>query len=387
MIKIPGPIPIFITPFFWVMAVAIGWFSTQSPFETMLWVGVIFVSVLVHEFGHALTGMMFGQRAIVELTGYGGQTIRRQAKSLPPWKEFLIGLNGPMAGFFLCAIAYYLSSSMPVSQENSVGGYMLSIAVYINLYWTVLNLLPIQPLDGGKLVRVVLEGLFGVRGTKIAFFCSFVIATLLGILFFMGHVFLAGAIFLMFAFEGFRDWRDSLAMTDADSKEEYHTLLKSAQSDLDNGNNDQALKKYMDLRSQVTSGVLYDIATQSCASILAARGDEKGAYDLLMPIKKHLNPQGLRLLHHVSYNLGHYEETVALASDAFQAQPDGQTALLNAFAHARLGQAQPAVGWIQCAFNEGVEHPTAVLLMPEFQAIRRDPAYIDLKEKYARDGS
>ena len=136
MIKIPGPIPIFVSPFFWVMAIAIGWLSTMSIFETFLWVCVIFVSVLFHEFGHALTAVGFGQKVIIELTGYGGLTIRRNQKPFQSWKEFLIGLNGPLAGFLLCGIAFLLSKSFSISHNHQILGYMLSVAFFVNLYWT-----------------------------------------------------------------------------------------------------------------------------------------------------------------------------------------------------------------------------------------------------------
>jgi Zn-dependent protease len=387
MIKIPGPIPIFISPFFWVMALAIGWFSTQSVSETPLWVVIILISVLFHEFGHALTAAAFGQKVLVELTGYGGLTIRPNGKSLKPWKEFLIGLNGPLAGFLLCAIAYYLLLALPKSLEQSVPAYMLTVGVYINLFWTIINLLPIQPLDGGKLLRVALEAFFGVKGTKIAFFLSIIVASVMGIFFFTRQSYLAGSIFFLLAYEGYRDWSASLSMSDDDSDEGLKEELRNAQYDLENENHELALQKFLKIREKVKSGVIFDVATQSAGSILAADGEKEKAYELLNPMRKQLSPRGLQLLQHLAFALGYFDEVTKLGSEAFQAFPDYDTALINACAHAKLGQVKPAVGWIQCAIKEGLPSPNIALQKSEFDTIRRDPLFQELKEKYASHGS
>ncbi|MCE2982169.1 MAG: M50 family metallopeptidase, partial [Parachlamydia sp.] len=97
MIYIPGKIPIRIFPFFWLLIVMIGWLNTQSIPETAIWAAVIFISVLIHEFGHALTAVAFGQEAEISLVGLGGLT-KREGPTLAKWKDFIIVLNGPLAG-------------------------------------------------------------------------------------------------------------------------------------------------------------------------------------------------------------------------------------------------------------------------------------------------
>ncbi|MBS0653626.1 MAG: stage IV sporulation protein FB, partial [Verrucomicrobia bacterium] len=61
MITIPGKIPISIYPTFWLFAALIGYMNSMSLIGTVIWIGIIFVSVLFHEFGHALTAWAFGQ--------------------------------------------------------------------------------------------------------------------------------------------------------------------------------------------------------------------------------------------------------------------------------------------------------------------------------------
>src|SRR5262249_30239367 len=104
MITIPGKIPIRIHPLFWLLAILIGWISSNTPIGTALWVLVILISVIVHEYGHALTAIAFGQRARIDLIVTGGLT-QRSGPVLKLWKEFFVILNGPLAGLALYAIS------------------------------------------------------------------------------------------------------------------------------------------------------------------------------------------------------------------------------------------------------------------------------------------
>lgn len=183
MITIPGKIPIRIHPLFWLLIIAFGWLSTESIQGTVACGAVIFMSVLIHEYGHALTANIFGQKAWIDLVGLGGMT-RRRGPSLKFWQEFLIVLNGPLAGFAL----YLLGTGL----QSWIGGRMdpfmasvLDFAIFINWFWTIFNLLPIQPLDGGSLVSILLETMFGLRGIKIALFLSMLCALALGLLAFL----------------------------------------------------------------------------------------------------------------------------------------------------------------------------------------------------------
>src|SRR5689334_3649770 len=104
MIRIPGRIPITIHGTFWILAALIGFLSSYSFFGTFIWVGIILISVLFHEFGHALTALAFKQNPRIELIAFGGVTYH-DASKLSFWKQFLITFNGPLFGFLLFVIA------------------------------------------------------------------------------------------------------------------------------------------------------------------------------------------------------------------------------------------------------------------------------------------
>ena len=238
MLEIPGKIPIRIYPFFWVLALIIGWLNSFSEMgsintaliKTALWVVVITISVIVHEYGHALSALAFGQKAKIDLVGFGGVT-QRGGPKLKLWKEFIIVLCGPLFGLCLAFLAFLLLNKMGERPLN-MWRYILEITFYVNVFWTVVNLLPVQPLDGGRLLSIVLEGIFGIKGIKIAFFLSILTATAIGLLFFAFQAVLAGSLFLILAFESYRSWQSSLAMREQDQNEEAQQLLKRAEEDL-----------------------------------------------------------------------------------------------------------------------------------------------------------
>ncbi|MBI5544732.1 MAG: M50 family metallopeptidase, partial [Deltaproteobacteria bacterium] len=89
-----GPIPVAIEPGFWLMSLAFG-LSARLGFEAiLLWVGVVLVSVLVHELGHALVALVFGVRSHISLHTFGGLTFPARRMSRP--REIAMSLAGPL---------------------------------------------------------------------------------------------------------------------------------------------------------------------------------------------------------------------------------------------------------------------------------------------------
>lgn len=379
MLRIPGKIPVYISPFFWLLAGAIGWLSTRQIEAALMMTFIIFASVLIHEYGHALTAVAFGQAARIELVGFGGVTHRRGGSKLPLWKEFLIVFNGPLAGFLLFCVMFWINKRFFKPDSQSLGAYLTWITYYVNAFWTVLNLLPVQPLDGGKLLSIVLESVFGLRGVKLSFFVSLLLSSVLGLFFFSRGEFLLGALFCIFAFESYRAWQESLAMTEQDKSYIIQHLFKEAEKDLKLGHREEALKKFLRVREAAGAGVLYQSATEHAAHLLALDGKEKEAWEILTPIKNP-GPEAITLLQTVAFHLGKYQEAATLGSKAYRALPNYETAITSAMAHAMLHEVPQAIGWLQCAVKE-LGHPLGdVLQRKEFDPIRSDPHFRSIVE-------
>lgn len=157
----PGPydvrfrllgVPVRISPVFWLAAVILG--GDRNAEQALAWVGVVLVSVLVHEFGHAALQRAFGGRPEIVLYGFGGYAAATGVRETW-WRNVLIALAGPAAGFALAGVVltYLATAGAPASP---LGRLLVDDLLFANVAWGVLNLAPIWPLDGGRVARELL---------------------------------------------------------------------------------------------------------------------------------------------------------------------------------------------------------------------------------------
>lgn len=364
-------VPVKISPFFWVTAGLIGWVNsmgTGSPFIlTLIWIGVIFVSILVHEYGHALTSRYFGQKPRIQLVAFGGLTYP-EGPRLKGWREFLVVLNGPLFGFLLFLVSLFILSTGIL--ENPYLVYTFKIFTWVNLFWTVVNLLPVMPLDGGQLLRVVLESIFGAKGLKYAIFTGMLLSTLFALTFFFVGYFLVGAIFFLFAFQNFDAWRKSRIVSESDRDDDITTRMKEIEDLLNHEQKEEAIPKLEEIRSKAKKGMIYNLTSQYLAALKAERGDYQAVYEILKPIRSHLNPESELHLHRAAYEVKDYALVLELAGPAFQLLPDPTIALYSAEAAASLQQSEPAIGWLKAARKAGLENFSAALEKGVFDPLR-----------------
>jgi Zn-dependent protease len=373
MIRIPGRVPIVIFPAFWIFSFLIGFLLSNGNLIQMVpWVGVIFVSVLFHEFGHALTASVFGRRCHIELVAMGGLTYH-DGLPLPFWKQLLVIFNGPFFGFLLGLGAYFLEGLPQVTSLPLKG--FLSHVKNINWFWTAVNLLPILPLDGGQLLRVVLEKVFHAKGVRYALFFSMLLALGISLFLFLMQQFLAGAILFLFAFESFDGFRKTKHLKDSDRNTTFKDELLQAEMQLQGGHKKEALEAFEKLRREAKEGIIYVIASQYAAFLNYELGTKKEAYEILKSLKERLDAQGLCLLHKVAFEESDFSLVNELAGVVFQSTQDVEVALRNAEVAAHLIQAEAAIGWLETALGLGVVDLKEVIQSKSFDPIRSDPAF------------
>ncbi len=178
-------IPVEVQPFFWVVSVLMsgGLYSDsrEGLLAAALFVVAAFVSILVHELGHALTGRKLGGGyARIALTAFGGLAYNEGGR-FTRLQRFWVVAMGPGAGFgFLIAIIAGLSLvfgaadvisytqhilfrySAPILSDNFISflqekpfiHLFLRHLLWINFWWGIINLLPVIPLDGGRITEL-----------------------------------------------------------------------------------------------------------------------------------------------------------------------------------------------------------------------------------------
>jgi Zn-dependent protease len=381
MISIPGRIPILIHPTFWIFAALIGYVNSMSFVGTLVWVGIIFVSVLFHEFGHALTALLFRLNPRIELVALGGLTYH-EGQKLSFLRQFFIVLDGPLFGFILFGIASFLLQIPELAQGQM--GSILSLTRAVNLFWTVVNLLPVMPLDGGQLLRIILEGAFGLRGFKYAVVTSIAVAVLISLLFFLYQAFIIGALFFLLAFQSYDTFRRTRNLSEPDRDESLKNLLDEAEIAMQQGHKKEAQEFLVQIRQKARKGMIFNLATQYLAFLKYEGGDSKEAYQLLLSIRKELASDALCLLHKAAFEQQDFLLVIELGGDCFQTWPTAETALRNAYAHAELSQPIPAVGWLETAIEEGIENVQAVFAEKGFDRIRNEETFQELVARHTQ---
>ena len=132
--------------------VTLNYRSDQGIHYALLWIPIIFLSVLIHELAHAgMIGLFgFGSSQII-LGGMGGVTMNaRRAKA---WQDMLISLAGPISSFALGGLSWWLLATFAFSQSDPMLKELLPRLVWANIAWGIFNLIPTPPLDGGHATR------------------------------------------------------------------------------------------------------------------------------------------------------------------------------------------------------------------------------------------
>ena len=227
-------IPVRVHPLFWLIAVLFG-FSTNL-LQLLCWVLVVFVSILIHELGHAFAMRYYGQSPRIVLHYAGGLAMadsvtwgsKWASVALGPNQYLIIALAGPVAGFLLATLVIIIVSivggsvmmnwlfgfiPLPLTAMMPFGGRIVNLIItlllWVNVFWGLINLLPVFPLDGGHIARNILiqyDPRDGVRkslwlsvitGALVAiagliFFRSIYMALLFGLLAFQSYQFIQG---------------------------------------------------------------------------------------------------------------------------------------------------------------------------------------------------
>ena len=107
----------------------------------------IFLLIFFHELGHALAGKLFNWKLLsITIYPYGGLTLFSKLENSSIKEEFIILILGPIFQI----ITYYILTLF--FKYDYIKNYHLSILIF--------NLLPILPLDGGKLLNLILNYFF-----------------------------------------------------------------------------------------------------------------------------------------------------------------------------------------------------------------------------------
>jgi Zn-dependent protease len=174
----------------WFIALFLLIYLLSSPFKdtlhssamvayltTVVSVLLLFVSLIVHEFGHALVARRQGIGVDqIDLYLFGGLT-RMNRDAATPGEDFKVSAAGPLAtlGVILVCLAidlailgpHRLSHAIALDNDITITPVLLSLSwlLPMNLLLLVFNLMPAYPLDGGRIARSIIWRITGSKRT------------------------------------------------------------------------------------------------------------------------------------------------------------------------------------------------------------------------------
>jgi Zn-dependent protease len=146
--------PVRVNPWFWAVS-AFLWWSDRLDY-VLIGVAAVFVSILWHELGHAFANRYYGGSSEIVLYHFGGYATRTVDPSR--MGRIIISAAGPAAGLLLWGVLYFVTWQFPglFASSHELVHWFLFALFFINGYWSLMNLLPIWPLDGGQIAHQVI---------------------------------------------------------------------------------------------------------------------------------------------------------------------------------------------------------------------------------------
>ena len=155
---------IHLTFFILIVWIALSYWQAEGTLAAVVYgvsfVLALFICVVLHEFGHALTARRYGiSTKHITLLPIGGVA---SLEGMPedPKQEIAVALAGPAVNLVIAAVIWLwltaTNSMLPIEQLSISGEGFLQKLLMINIVLAVFNLLPAFPMDGGRVLRAAL---------------------------------------------------------------------------------------------------------------------------------------------------------------------------------------------------------------------------------------
>jgi len=152
---------------------ALGYYKTGgSAVATagIIFILLLFLCVVLHEFGHALAAKQFGiNTPDITLLPIGG-VARLERMPEEPKQEFIIAIAGPLVNVVIAVcLLLVIGWHNALSPDNAQSNNLLAQLMTVNVWLVLFNLIPAFPMDGGRILRSLLATRMNyARATQIA---------------------------------------------------------------------------------------------------------------------------------------------------------------------------------------------------------------------------
>jgi Zn-dependent protease len=324
-----GPFPVAIEPWFWITAVMLSGLGGDF-LRILIWVAVVFVSVLVHELGHAVVARALGGRPEIVLRAFGGVTLPLLRRRPGALQEIALSIAGPIFGLSMYAVAWAVMT-FAEPQTGTPLWLAARLLAYTSLAWTVLNLLPVLPLDGGHVLQAALTGIRKKDSLRLAAGISMVVAgAIAAYLLIVSRSFFMGIFFALFAGQNYSIFRGTRAEPQEAAEEPQGP----------------GAVEHADVAR------LTEVARRALAA-----GDVQGALAAAELLESSDGPYrqaaGQRIRAGIALAQGSLDEAGRTAGRSYSLWPTPDAAVVAARANLRAGDRDSALTWLRRAVDAG----------------------------------
>jgi len=438
--------PVRVQPWFLLIAVFLGYSQVDGDPEWIpkmaVWVAVMFVGVLAHEYGHAVAGRLFGLKPRIELHGMGGLTSWENGRMLSPGRSMVVSAAGPAVGIVVGVVTLVGAAVVHV-EDHSVGGFAVQSVIWVNLGWGVLNLVPMMPLDGGNLMASFFELFASGKGRIFARWLSLAFAAaLVAFAVFYQQLYLA----ILCGYLGYINWRglsverkigadlplagelrDITQLLEkgrlAEARTRAQALAREARTPLIQGEAQHLVAwSYLLSRDPVSAQAALDalppgreVDPALAGAIRLANGDAEGAITPLSeamarggtfvadnlaaaliatrrwedavalfgsPRAHGLPASAIEKVEEAAYRAGEFRWAAGLGEVLFEREGRGIRAFNTACSLARAGDGEAAMRWLERARGAGLEQPQLLDDDEDLASLRRRPDWSELRASF-----
>ena len=226
--------PVRVHPAFFIMPVLLGQGLIARDVNTgvglLIVTAIFFVSILIHELGHALAFRYYGIPSRIVLYWMGGLAIPdvggwgSRRVSLSSNQQIVVSMAGPIFGFLLAValvgVVYLMGGHVilnnlnivpfpePVLRGTSFNGAIVNMILFggiaLNIILNLFNLVPIYPLDGGQVAREVMVKMDAGSGVRNSIILSIAASGMIAVFSFMNGLRFMGFFFAFMAWSNYQ---------------------------------------------------------------------------------------------------------------------------------------------------------------------------------------
>lgn len=201
--------PVEIQPWFWVILALLGSNFGQMDANANQALGVALfviagaISIFVHELGHAFAGKIYKAQPFIVLHGFGGYAAF-PGSYFTRMQSFLVTAAGPVTQLLLGFIAF--GSLLLLPELSEAFRSFISDLFLVSIFWALLNLIPVYPLDGGQMMAAAL----GPQRRKLCLQLSIAVAVIASVILYTQKIGIMMPIFMLyFAYQNYQELKQT----------------------------------------------------------------------------------------------------------------------------------------------------------------------------------